>query len=165
MSNVNGYILNKIKNKNTYKNFCFFMIGLFINTLSINLFYIPNNVVSTGSTGLAILINNFIDIPIPLIVFVISSIGLIFLTKPLVKKLNKTDDTIATNAYSVIGKKAIVTQDINPTLGYGQIKVNGETWSAKTISDNIIPKDSEVIIKNIEGVKAVVELLNEKVNV
>ena len=80
------------------------------------------------------------------------------------KKLNKTDDTIATNAYSVIGKKAIVTQDIDPTLGYGQIKVNGETWSAKTISDNIIPKDSEVIIKNIEGVKAVVELLNEKVN-
>ena len=60
MSNVNGYILNKIKNKNTYKNFCFFMIGLFINTLSINLFYIPNNVVSTGSTGLAILINNCI---------------------------------------------------------------------------------------------------------
>ena len=98
-------------------------------------------------------------------VFVISSIGLIFLTKPLVKKLNKTDDTIATNAYSVIGKKAIVTQDIDPTLGYGQIKVNGETWSAKTISDHIIPKDSEVIIKNIEGVKAVVELLNEKVNV
>lgn len=94
-------------------------------------------------------------------VFVISSIGLIFL----IKKLNKTDDTIATNAYSVIGKKAIVTQDIDPTLGYGQIKVNGETWSAKTISDNIIPKDSEVIIKNIEGVKAVVELLNEKVNV
>lgn len=77
MSNVNGYILNKIKNKNTYKNFCFFMIGLFINTLSINLFYIPNNVVSTGSTGLAILINNFIDIPIPLIVFVISSILLL----------------------------------------------------------------------------------------
>ena len=77
MSNVNGYILNKIKNKNTYKNFCFFMIGLFINTLSINLFYIPNNVVSTGSTGLAILVNNFIDIPIPLIVFVISSILLL----------------------------------------------------------------------------------------
>ena len=77
MGNVNGYILNKIKNKNTYKNFCFFMIGLFINTLSINLFYIPNNVVSTGSTGLAILVNNFIDIPIPLIVFVISSILLL----------------------------------------------------------------------------------------
>ena len=105
------------------------------------------------------------NIVIQTTVFVISSIGLIFLTKPLVKKLNKTDDTIATNAYSVIGKKAIVTQDIDPTLGYGQIKVNGETWSAKTISDNIIPKDSEVIIKNIEGVKAVVELLNEKVNV
>ena len=77
MGNVNGYILNKIKNKNAYKNFCFFMIGLFINTLSINLFYIPNNVVSTGSTGLAILVNNFIDIPIPLIVFVISSILLL----------------------------------------------------------------------------------------
>lgn len=76
MGNVNKYILDNINKKNVYKNFCFFMIGLFINTLSINLFYIPNDIVSTGSTGLAILINNYIDIPISLIVFVISSIFL-----------------------------------------------------------------------------------------
>lgn len=76
MGNVNKYILDNINKKNAYKNFCFFMIGLFINTLSINLFYIPNDIVSTGSTGLAILINNYIDIPISLIVFVISSIFL-----------------------------------------------------------------------------------------
>lgn len=76
MGNVNKYVLDNINKKNVYKNFCFFMIGLFINTLSINLFYIPNDIVSTGSTGLAILINNYIDIPISLIVFVISSIFL-----------------------------------------------------------------------------------------
>lgn len=74
MGNVNEYILNNIRNKNVYKNFCYFIVGLFINTLSIGLFYIPNNVVSTGSTGLAILLNNFIDIPIPLLVLVISSL-------------------------------------------------------------------------------------------
>ncbi len=98
-------------------------------------------------------------------VFVISSIGLIFFTKPLVKKITKSDENVVTNAYSVMGKKAIVTQEINPTLGVGQIKVGGEVWSAKTLSDTIIPKNSEVIIKNIDGVKVVVELANETINV
>lgn len=76
MGNVGKYIVDNINKKNVYKNFCLFMIGLFINTLAINLFYIPNDIVSTGSTGLAILINNYIDISISLIVFVISSIFL-----------------------------------------------------------------------------------------
>lgn len=66
-------MVNCMKSRNKYFNFCLFIIGLFINTLAINLFYIPNNIVSTGSSGLAILINYFIDIPIPLIVLCISS--------------------------------------------------------------------------------------------
>ena len=58
------------------------------------------------------------NIVIQTAVFVISSIALIFFTKPLVKKITKSDESVVTNAYSVVGKKAIVIQDINPTLGY-----------------------------------------------
>ena len=64
------------------------------------------------------------NIVIQTAVFVISSIALIFFTKPLVKKITKSDESVVTNAYSVVGKKAIVIQDINPTLGLGQIKVS-----------------------------------------
>ncbi len=91
--------------------------------------------------------------------FVISSTLLIFCTKPLVKKLSKSDKKVATNAYSIIGKKGIVVQDINPTHGVGQIKVAGEVWSAKTSDDSIIKKGSEIEITEIDGVKAIVKTI------
>lgn len=88
-------------------------------------------------------------------VFVISSTILIFATKPLVNKFSKKDTT-PTNVYSIVGKKALVIQDIDWANGTGQIKVNGEVWSAKTDEQINIPKDSEVQIERIEGVKAYV---------
>lgn len=92
-------------------------------------------------------------------VFVISSTILIFATKPLVNRFTKKDNT-PTNVYSIVGKKALVIQDIDWANSTGQIKVNGEVWSAKTDEQINIPKDSEVQIERIEGVKAYVTPLN-----
>lgn len=90
-------------------------------------------------------------------IFVISSTLLIFLTKPFVEKFTKNDKKVATNAYSIIGKKGIVTQSIDPTQGVGQIKVAGEVWSAKTADGSTIEKDTQIEITEIEGVKAIVK--------
>lgn len=92
-------------------------------------------------------------------VFVLSSTLLIFLTKPFVEKFTKNDQKVVTNAYSIIGKKAIVTQAIDPTQGLGQIKVSGELWSAKTADGSTIDAQTQVQITQIEGVKAIVEPL------
>lgn len=89
-------------------------------------------------------------------VFVISSTLLIFCTRPLAKKLTKKDKDVVTNAFAIVGKKALVIKDINPTLGAGQIKVDGQVWSAKCEDDTIIAQGTEVYILKIEGVKAVV---------
>ena len=89
-------------------------------------------------------------------VFVITSTLLIFATKPLVAKLQKKDST-PTNVYSIVGKRAIVIEDIDWTTGKGQIKSQGEVWSAKTNDHINIPKGSEVEIESIEGVKAFVK--------
>lgn len=93
-------------------------------------------------------------------IFIVSSTLLVFCTKPLVKKFTKKDSNMVTNAYSIIGKKGIVTQDINPTFGIGQIKVSGEVWSAKTSDGSTIEKGSEIKITEIDGVKAVVTTIN-----
>lgn len=50
------------------------------------------------------------------IVFVATSTLLIFFTKPFVEKFTKKDKKVVTNAFSIIGKKALVTQDINPKI-------------------------------------------------
>ena len=88
-------------------------------------------------------------------VFVIASGLLIFATRPLADKIVKKDD-IPTNVYSLLGKKGIVIEDINWANGTGQIKVEGDIWSAKTKEKVNIPKGTEVEIESIEGVKVYV---------
>ena len=114
---------------------------------------------------IAMIVSIFVDsIAIQIGVFTISSIALLFCTRPLAKKLTKHDTTV-TNANSIIGKKGIVTKEIDSIKGIGQIKVDGEIWSAKSSTNEIIPEKTEIKIIDINGVKAVVEKSNEKTTV
>ena len=70
-------------------------------------------------------------------VFIITSTIFILATKPLVKKFVDVKKT-NTNVFSIIGKKALVIKDIDPIHSSGQIKLNGEVWSAETENDEII---------------------------
>ena len=54
----------------------------------------------------------------------------------------------------------IVTEEIDPIHSKGQIKVNGEVWSAISDSNTIIPENSKVEILEVKGVKAIVSPLN-----
>lgn len=101
------------------------------------------------------------NIVIQTAVFVISSISLIFLTKPFVRKFMNSKDNLATNANSIIGKNGIVTEDINSTLATGLVKLGGETWSAKSYDEDFIPKGSTITVTKIDGVKAVVTTNSE----
>lgn len=92
-------------------------------------------------------------------IFLISSTILLFATKSFVQKVTKKDMNIQTNVYSIQNKIGKVTLDINPIEGNGQIKVNGEVWSAKSSNDIPIPKDTEVLVEKIDGVKAIVRPL------
>ena len=111
-----------------------------------------------GIAALLAMLVSFItnNIIVQTTVFVISSALLIFATKPLVKKLSNKDN-IKTNVYSLTGKKAIVIEDIDWATGSGQIKIQGQVWSAKTKEQVNIPKGTEVEIESIEGVKAFVK--------
>ena len=103
------------------------------------------------------------NLVIQIAVFVISSAIFICFTRPLAKKLTKKDKDVVTNAFAIVGKKGVVIEDINSTFGTGQIMVDGEVWAAKTETDDIIPKDTEVFILAIDGVKAVVSSKSAKV--
>ena len=89
-------------------------------------------------------------------VFVISSTILIFATKPFVKKFADVKKT-NTNVYSIISKKALVIKTINPIHSIGQIKLNGEVWTAESENNEVIEEGSEVEVLEIKGVKAIVK--------
>lgn len=95
-------------------------------------------------------------IVVQVLVFLIVSILLLVLTRPLaVKYFNK--DRQKTNAESLIGQKAIVKEEVNTLQATGRVEVNGMEWSAKTEEPDVIATDTVVTIKGIQGVKLIVE--------
>ncbi len=73
---------------------------------------------------------------------------------------NSFGEDVKTNAFSLEGKIGKVVEDINPIDTKGQVKVNGELWSATSYNDLPITKDTEVVIEKIEGVKLIVKPIN-----
>lgn len=108
----------------------------------------------------ALLVSLVIDnLIVQLTAFVISSTILLIFTRPLLNKFTKTDD-VNTNAFSIIGKRAIVIKEINSLISSGQIKVGTEIWSARSENENIvIPVGEEVEVIGINGVKATVRTI------
>ena len=89
-------------------------------------------------------------------VFLVSSTLLLFVTKPLVNKILPKDSFIKTNSASPEGKEGIVTQEIDNSKSTGQIKIESETWTARSEDESIIPEGSKVIVTKVDGVKAIV---------
>lgn len=91
-------------------------------------------------------------------VFVIASGLLIFFTKPFVDKyITKNQKSVKTNAFSVIGKKGIVTKEMSSTSKFGQVKVDEEIWTAVSEDSKPIPEGAEIEVVKIDGVKLVVK--------
>ena len=84
------------------------------------------------------------------------SVLLLALTRPLAAEyLNK--DRIRTNADSLIGKTAVVKQKIDNLNAQGQVSVEGQEWTARSVEDKVIPENALVEIMEINGVKLMVK--------
>lgn len=70
-------LLNKINNENVYKNFFLFIMGLAIGSIAVSLIYNRYNIVTSGSTGIAILLNKIFQIDLSVMVLVVCSILLV----------------------------------------------------------------------------------------
>lgn len=106
---------------------------------------------------LAMLVSFVTDsIIIQITTFVISSIILILFTKPLAKRITKSDNA-TTNSFSLISKTGIVLSKINNLDGNGLVKVNGEIWSARSENNSIIEEGTYIKVLKIDGVKLIVE--------
>lgn len=100
-----------------------------------------------------------VDPVIQVIVFIVLSILLLILTKPLVKKFMK-NGVVRTNSDMIIGKIGYVTKDIIPNQ-YGEVKVQGNLWRAVNYNDITFREGEKVLIDEISGVKVIVSKFDE----
>ena len=99
----------------------------------------------------AILGTNF---TVQLSVFVVVSVLLLAVTRPLVKK-KLAVKKVETNAKAVIGQVGVVTEEV--TAVQGRVEVDDLSWSARSQTGEPIAPGEEVLVKEIQGVKLIVE--------
>lgn len=88
--------------------------------------------------------------------FLVISFVTLYFTRPLVKKYVNSRSQ-PTNADMVIGKEALVTEDIDNVEATGAVSVGGKVWTARSAVGGRIKSGAVVSVLRIEGVKLIVE--------
>ena len=93
--------------------------------------------------------------------FAVISAAALVLTRPLVKKYINSK-TYATNADRVIGSRAVVKVRIDALAATGAVLADGKMWTARTVDGSVLEPGAIVTVRQIEGVKLIVELQTEE---
>ena len=87
--------------------------------------------------------------------FAIVSVIAMAIVRPMARKWIEPK-TEKTNADRILEAEALVTETIDNVQAYGQIKVGGAIWTARSANGDVIPEGTLVQVERIEGVKAIV---------
>jgi len=99
------------------------------------------------------------NIFIQITVFLLVSIVLLYLTKPMRTKLKIGKEK--TNVDAIAGSTGFVTETISPEA-FGQVKVGGIIWTAASQDPHaVIEQGTEVTVTSVEGVKLIVKPTND----
>jgi membrane protein implicated in regulation of membrane protease activity len=108
-----------------------------------------------GAGSAAITGNPVIDVA----VFAVSSVGLIVLARPALKRRFLAGPHIATGIDALVGARAVVVSTVD--YDAGQVKIGGEVWSARAVHETQAPiaPGTSVTVVEISGATAVVDIL------
>jgi membrane protein implicated in regulation of membrane protease activity len=96
-----------------------------------------------------------LDMAVQGLTFGVAAVISLFILRPIaLRNLKKRTPDFATNVDALVGANALTTSVV--TDRSGQIKLNGEIWSARSESGEIVA-DSKVQVIAIEGATAVVK--------
>lgn len=99
--------------------------------------------------------------PIQVLVFLVVSLVLLLLVRPIARahfNVNRTP----TNVDSMIGRKGLVTEDIDNLKAQGTVMIDGMEWSARSADQKQkIQKDVQIEVLAVEGNKVIVKPENQ----
>lgn len=95
-----------------------------------------------------------------MLVFAVVSAAALAASRPLVRRF-WSKPGVPTNADRVIGAVARVTEDVDNEHASGAVYVDGKTWTARSAGGEVIPAGTRVKIQRIEGVKLLVNLMEQ----
>ncbi len=90
-----------------------------------------------------------------LAIFVLVSLVLLIVTRPLLKKL-RVQSIVPTNADKEIGATALIIEEVDAAAGTGRVRLNGVDWIAVSESGSVLPVNTVVIVRQVQGAKLIV---------
>ncbi|EIE99100.1 NfeD family protein [Saccharomonospora glauca] len=103
-----------------------------------------------GAGSAALSGNPIVDV----LVFAVSSVALIVLARPALKRRFLSGTGVRTNTEALLGTSAVTLSVVNSDGG--QVKLAGEVWSARSLTNEVIEPGTTVTVVEISGATAVV---------
>ena len=114
---------------------------------------------SIGAIGSSVASACGLELKFQILVFAVVTLLAFVLVRPVVLKLfhNKSKEVL-TNVDALVGKHAIVSEDIKPVVG-GRVKVDGDDWKAITADGSPVEAGAVVRILKVDSVILTVETI------
>lgn len=112
---------------------------------------------SIGAIGSAIGTAFGCELKFQILIFALVTLLAFVLIRPLVLKFfYSKSENVATNVDALIGRQAIVSEEIKPVIG-GRVKVDGDDWKAVTADGKSVEAGKIVRILKVDSVILTVE--------
>ena len=132
------------------------LVGIEVGTMALTTIWFAGGALAAFFMALAGL-----SFQVQMTVFLAVSFVLLIFTRPFAVKY-VVKGTVRTNVDGLVGKKARVLEEINNGSGAGTAVLNGQEWTARAVRDDlVIHKGETVIVKEICGVKLMVDRISE----
>ena len=101
-----------------------------------------------------------------ILIFALVSTGLIMATRPFAKRIRENNaGLVKSTKESMLGKRAIVTKEIDNSKNTGEVKLDGVFWKAKSDDDNeVLSIGSDAYVARMDGIKIVVSKTTNIIN-
>ncbi|MFJ3310156.1 NfeD family protein [Streptomyces sp. NPDC086549] len=110
---------------------------------------------AVGAVAAAVVAGFGLGIVIQVLVFVVVSVALIAVVRPIAARHSAQRPKLATGVEALKGKQALVLERVDGSGG--RIKLAGEIWSARSLdTDRAYEAGQEVDVVDIEGATAIV---------
>lgn len=95
----------------------------------------------------------------PTATFAVVSLALLIWTRPLALRFFRSSTGYQTSIERLVGREAVVVKTVQPNrVGEGQVRVDGNYWSAVSSTAEPIPPGARVVVARVESAHLVVEL-------
>jgi membrane protein implicated in regulation of membrane protease activity len=93
---------------------------------------------------------------VPWILFILVSVAVLLAVRPVARAHRRTPAKLRTGAAALVGRDALVLEDLAGPEAIGRVKLGGEVWTAQAIDGEPIAAGRPVQVVEIKGAIALV---------